>query len=211
MPKVNINKAILHLKKDKNLKVLIKDFDKPDFNAKGVYFEAEANYFKVLTRYIIHQQISGPVARVIESRFNSLFKADVSPKKFLKLKATSLKKSGISPQKINYLNDLAIKFIDGTVNPSNFDKMTDEEIREHLISVKGIGRWTSDMFLMFTLNRLDVLPTGDLGIQKGFQKVFKMKSLPDPKRMEKLAKEWKPYRSIASMYLWKIADKAKKK
>ncbi len=211
MPEDNTSKALLYLKKDKKLTPLIRDFDKPNFEAKGAYFEKENNYFKVLTRFIIHQQISGSVARIIESRFNSLFKSEINPKNFLKLKPASLKKSGISPQKISYLSDLSFKFLEGTVNPANFDKMTDEEVRAHLISVKGIGRWTADMFLIFTLNRPDVLPTGDLGIQKGFKKVFGMKKLPDAKKMEELADRWKPYRTIASMYLWKVADKDKEK
>lgn len=209
MLKKDLDKALLHLKKDVRVAVLIKKFDKPNFDAEDSYFKKDQNYFKVLTRYIIHQQISGKVARVIEARFNLLFKPDITPKKVLALKPESFKTAGISPQKVNYLKDIALKFIDGTVDPSNFPNMTDEEIRRHLISVKGIGPWTADMFLIFTLHRLDVLPTGDLGIQKGFKKVFGLKSLPDARKMEKLAKLWKPYRTIACMYLWKVADEDK--
>jgi len=206
MQKKEIDKAIRYLKKDEAFARVIKDFKKPDLGRADAYFKAETNYFKVLTRYIINQQISGKVARVIEDRFNSLFKKEVSPKNFKKLKPENVRTAGISPQKLVYLTDLADKFIDGTIKPANFDKMSDDDIREHLVSVKGIGRWTADMFLMFTLYRPDVLPTGDLGIQKGFKVFFKMRSLPDVKKMQKLAKPWEPYRTIASMYLWKLAD-----
>ncbi|HEY4509318.1 MAG TPA: DNA-3-methyladenine glycosylase 2 family protein [Candidatus Paceibacterota bacterium] len=209
MLKKDLDEALRHLKKDDNISTLIKKFERPDFDAEDSYFKKDQNYFKVLTRYIIHQQISGIVARVIEGRFNSLFKSEMTPRKVLGLKDDSFKKSGISPQKINYLKNLALKFIDGIVDPTNFPNMTDEEIRTHLVCVKGIGRWTADMFLMFTLHRPDVLPTGDLGIQKGFKKVFNLRYLPDARKMEKLAMGWRPYRTLACMYLWKVADEDK--
>jgi DNA-3-methyladenine glycosylase II len=88
--------------------------------------------------------------------------------------------------------------------------MTDEEIRVHLVAVKGIGVWTADMFLIFTLGRPNVLPTLDLGVRKGFQKLFKLRTLPDDKKMQKLAKGWHPYCSIASWYLWRLADEGNK-
>ena len=84
--------------------------------------------------------------------------------------------------------------------------MSDEEVREHLIAVKGIGRWSPAMFLMFSLNRPDVLPTGDLGIQKGIQKLFNLRKLPNAKVMERLVKPWRPYRTVASWYLWRLVD-----
>ena len=87
--------------------------------------------------------------------------------------------------------------------------MTDDEVRAHLIAVKGIGRWTADMFLMFYLHRSDVLPTGDLGIQKGVMKLFKLRSMPTPEKMEKVTESWRPYRTVAARYLWNIADEDK--
>jgi DNA-3-methyladenine glycosylase II len=87
--------------------------------------------------------------------------------------------------------------------------MSDAEIIAHVVAVKGIGEWTAQMFLMFTLNRPDVLPTGDLGIQKGFQKIFKLKKLPNPKQMEKLATCWAGHRTVACMYLWRLLDEPK--
>lgn len=127
----------------------------------------------------------------------------------MKTPIVKLRKAGLSGQKATYIKDLSKKFLDGTINPKLFREMTDEAIREHVIAVKGIGRWTADMFLMFTLHRPDVLPTGDLGIQKGMQKLFGMKSLPAPSTMERLAEPWRPYRTIACHYIWRLADEAK--
>lgn len=196
-------KALTHLKKDKILEKVIKEFSTPVLR-KG------NNYFSALVRSIIYQQLSGKAAGTIEKRFINLFKkGQLEPKKVLKLTDLHFKKVGVSPQKMKYLRDLSEKFMDGTVNPKNFHKMSDEEIREHLIAVKGIGTWTADMFLMFTLNRMDVLPTGDLGIQKGFKKVYKLTKLPTEDKMKKIAEKWRPYRTVASLYLWKVADKDK--
>ena len=103
-------------------------------------------------------------------------------------------------------DDLFSKFEDKTINEKGLEVWSDDEIREHLIAVKGIGKWTAEMFLMFYLHRADVLPTGDLGIQKGFKRLFNMRDLPSPEKMEKLAKNWSPYRTVASRYLWMIAD-----
>ena len=134
------------------------------------------NAFVSLARSIIYQQISGKAAASIEKKFLALFKGKKFPKPedVLKLSDTQFQGSGISPQKRTYLRDLANKFLDKTISPKKFPKMSDEEIREHLIAVKGIGRWTADMFLIFALTRQTVLPVGDLAIRKGFQKAFLM-------------------------------------
>jgi DNA-3-methyladenine glycosylase II len=167
--------------------------------------------FQALVRSVIYQQLSGKAAGTILNRFLAQFpnKKFPTPEQVLSLKDAQFRGVGISGQKMGYLRDLAKRFMDGTIVPKKFPNMSDEEIREHLIVVKGIGRWTADMFLMFTLYRPDVLPTGDLGIQKGFQKAFGLKKLPDPVKMEKLAKKWAPYRTVASYYLWRIADAEK--
>lgn len=199
----SLEEALKHLKKDKNLSKLIKEFPAPVLNV-------GSEYFKSLTRSIIYQQLSGLAAGSIERKFLALFdKKKLDPKAVLLLTDLQFKSAGISGQKMKYLRDLATKFLDGTVDPKHFGKMSDEDIRLHLVSVKGIGVWTADMFLMFTLNRLDVLPTGDLGIQKGFKIVFNMRKLPNSKKMNKLAKDWAPFRTVASLYLWKVADKYK--
>ncbi|TSC70957.1 MAG: DNA-3-methyladenine glycosylase [Parcubacteria group bacterium Gr01-1014_46] len=199
----DIEKALFHLKKDKDFAKLIKEFPVP-------VLRQSKKYFSALVRSIIYQQLSGKSAQSIERKFLSLFPRKIVKESLvLALKDEDFKKSGISPQKMKYLRDLALKFTDGTVNPKGFHKMTDVDITNHLVSVKGVGVWTTHMFLMFTLNRLDVLPTGDLGIQKGFKIVYKMKKLPDEKKMTKLAEAWKPFRTIACMYLWKVADRHK--
>ena len=105
--------------------------------------------------------------------------------------------------KIGYLKDLAKKIEDGEIRIKTLSKMSDEEVITHLTKVKGIGRWTAEMFLIFSLGRLDVLPVGDLGLRKGVQKAFSMQELPKPKEVEEIGKRWKPYRSIATWYLWK--------
>lgn len=209
MLKSEIDIAIKFLGKDKHLKQVIKKFPKPNFDANDAYFQNEKSCFKVLARYIIHQQISGKVAKVIEDRFFNLFGKHILPKKFLTFSTAKLKSAGLSSQKISYITDLANKFLDKTIDSKAFTRMNDEDIKTHLIKVKGIGPWTADMFLIFTLHRKDILPLGDLGIQKGFKSVFKMKKLPNPKKMERLAKKWQPYRTVASMYLWKVADQEK--
>lgn len=166
-----------------------------------------ADPFAALVRSIVFQQLSGKAATTILNRLLAYFpKKKPTPERMLALTALQFRKAGISTQKTAYLHDLAKRFLDGTIEPKKFPKMTDEEIREHLIRVKGIGRWTADMFLMFTLYRPDVLPTGDLAIQKGFQRVFKLKAKPDAKKMERLAEAWRPHRTVASLYLWRVMD-----
>jgi 3-methyladenine DNA glycosylase/8-oxoguanine DNA glycosylase len=175
--------------------------------------------FQALAEAIIYQQLSGKAAGTILARFVALWpkKKPASPKTssrggfptpedILKIKVEKLRSVGLSGQKASYLKDLAAKFKDGTINPKLFSKMTDEEITAHVVAVKGIGTWTAHMFLMFTLGRPDVLPTGDLGIQKAFQKIFKLRSKPSPERMIKLAREWEGHRTVASMYLWRMID-----
>ncbi len=196
--------AIKHLKKDKYLRKVIVEFETTVLKKKGDYFSA-------LVRSIIYQQLSGKAASSILNKFILLFPKKI-PKEtlVLKLKDEEFKSSGVSGQKMNYLRDLALKFTDGTIDSKKINKQSDEEVIEHLVAVKGIGKWTAQMFLMFTLNRMDVMPTGDLGIQKGFKEIFNLRKLPDEKKMLKLSKSWRPYRTVASMYLWKVADKSKK-
>lgn len=163
--------------------------------------------FQSLLRSIMYQQLSGKAVATILSRLLANFSGRYpTPRQMLALPASRFRKAGVSARKTRYLKDLAKRFIDGTITPKHFPTMTDEEIREHLLVVKGIGRWTADMFLMFTLYRPDVLPTGDLGIQKGFQKLFSLRKMPSAAHMERLAREWAPYRTVASWYLWRVVD-----
>jgi len=123
---------------------------------------------------------------------------------FLKLRSV-----GLSGQKAAYIQDLALKFTDGTIKHKSLHKMSTDEVTAHLTQVKGVGVWTVQMLQIFTLGRLDVLPVGDLGIRKGFQIVYKLKVMPTPKEMEKLAAPWRQHASVASWYLWRAADGTK--
>jgi 3-methyladenine DNA glycosylase/8-oxoguanine DNA glycosylase len=164
--------------------------------------------FQSLAEAIVYQQLSGKAAATILKRFIALWpkKKFPTPEDVLKIKIEKLRAAGLSGQKSGYLKDLALKFKDGTINPKLFSTMTDAEILEHVTAVKGIGAWTGQMFLMFTLARPDVLPTGDLGIQKAFQKLFALRSKPSPERMEKLSQQWAGHRTVACMYLWRYLD-----
>lgn len=164
--------------------------------------------FQSLAEAIIYQQLSGKAAGTILKRFVALFPGTTfpTPEDVLKIKTERLRAAGLSGQKASYLKDLALKFKDGTIQPKLFKKMDDAEIIAHVVAVKGIGEWTAQMFLMFTLHRPDVLPTGDLGIQKGFMRLFKLRAKPSPERMEKLARAWAGHRTLACMYLWRLVD-----
>jgi DNA-3-methyladenine glycosylase II len=200
MQRKKFEESIAHLRKQPRLEKLELRERKPPFTR-------PSDPFQSLIRSIIFQQLSGKAATTILNRFIALFDgAYPTPQQVAKLSDAKFKKAGISPQKMGYLRDLAKRFMDGTIDPSRFKKMSDAEIKEHLLVVKGIGPWTAEMFLMFTLYRPDVFPTGDLGIRKGFQKLFNMKSSPDAAKMEKLAKGWSPHRTVACWYLWELVD-----
>lgn len=208
--RIDINAGIKALQKDTAWKAAIKRLPKPEL----VY---STNAFRALARSIVYQQLSGKAAGTIFGRFISLYSDTHSRKKFpkpedvLATPLTKLRAVGLSNQKASYLHDLAAKFADNTVDPKHFHRMSDAEISEHVISVKGIAQWSADMFLIFALNRPNVLPTGDLGIQKGAQLFFKLKSLPKPEKLRKLAKPYEGHHTIFSLYLWKLADEAKVK
>ncbi len=195
------------LRKDPRFAKLIKKHGPPDLTR----YHGKIGVFEALLRAIIYQQLSGNAARAIHQRILALFPPGTpSPKAMLKIRTQKLRAAGLSAQKIGYVRDLAEKYLDGTINEKQFPKMTSEEIIEHLVQVKGIGTWTAHMLLIFTLQRPDILPTGDLGIRKGFQIVYKLRTLPDHKKMEALARPWRQSASAASWYLWRVADDAKR-
>jgi DNA-3-methyladenine glycosylase II len=193
-----LSSALTHLSLDPKLTGLIAKYPKQKF-------EKDRDPFEALCRAIVGQQLSVKAAATIYARFRALY-TELNPKAVANTKLETFRSVGLSQQKASYVVDLAHKFIDGTIDPTRFKKMTDDEIRAHVVAVKGIGRWTADMFLMFTLHRPDILPTGDLGIQKGMQKLFKLKTLPTPEKMEKLAEPWRPYRTVACRYVWNSLD-----
>jgi DNA-3-methyladenine glycosylase II len=203
MAKKNPHQAsIVFLQKDKTLGKFIKRHGPIEHRR-----EHAMDAFQSLAEAIIYQQLSGKAAGTILKRFVALFPAKFpTPAQVLKIKTEKLRSAGLSGQKASYLKDLALKFKDGTIVPKKFHVMTDEEIIEHVTAVKGIGTWTAHMFMMFTLSRPDVLPTGDLGIRKGFKKLFALRSMPSPERMHLLAKSWAGHRTVASMYLWRLID-----
>ena len=198
---MDIEAGLDFLKKDKNIKVLIKKFGRPDFNQ-------GQDYFQSLLRSIVFQQLSGKAAQTIYERLVSLIPktSNLCPNEVLKLNKDEMRKAGLSFQKINYVRNLADYFENNSLQKKDVEEMTDEEISKELTQIKGIGQWTVDMFLMFTLNRADILPYKDLGIQKGIMKIFKMKKLPSKNEMENCSRKWRPYRTIACWYLWRIAD-----
>lgn len=170
--------------------------------------ERTTNVFASLARAIIYQQLSGKAANTICGRFEALWEGEnfPRPEQVLGASPESLRAVGLSRQKASYLQDLAARFCRGEVRAGDFDQLTDEEIARELTAVKGIGQWSADMFLIFALNRPDVLPVGDLGIQKGMQIYFRMRTLPKPERMIRSAAPWRPYRSVACWYMYRVAE-----
>ena len=203
------------LAKDKRFAPLLKKHGKPQLvRGNG----SAQSLFQALVRAIIYQQLSGKAAATIYARFIALFndpKKPVNkylfpkPKEVLQMDFLTLRQAGLSGQKATYIQDLALKFTDGTIKHRQLHRMSSDEVTKHLTQVKGVGVWTVHMLEIFTLGRLDVLPVGDLGIRKGFQLVYKLKALPTPKEMEALATPWREHASVASWYLWRAADEAK--
>src|ERR1700687_153587 len=152
---------------------------------------------------IVYQQLNGKAAVTIFQRFAALAGEPLPPDGILKLSDEQLRSVGLSKQKSAYLKDLAVKTAAGLLDFSRLPELTDEEVIEHLTQVKGVGVWTAHMFLMFSLRRPNVLPTGDYGVQVAIRKHYRKRKLPKPKDMEKLAKAWEPYRSVACWYMWR--------
>jgi len=221
-----VRKAINHLKKsDAVLRAIIArigpcrmQFGPPEFHS--------------LAEAIVYQQLNGKAAETIFKRFASLAGEPLTPEGILKLSDEQMRGAGLSKQKSGYLKDLATKTAAGLVDFSQLSTLSDEQVIEHLTQVKGIGVWTAQMFLMFTLKRQNVLPSGDFGVRMAIykhylearrtkkvrnssaekksavaKKVRKRKiKLPTPEQMEKIAKCWEPYRSVACWYLWRSLD-----
>jgi DNA-3-methyladenine glycosylase II len=165
----------------------------------------KSKYFIDLVESIVNQQLSGKAASTIFGRVKLLCKGKITPKAILKLSEARIRSAGLSYAKIKYIKDLATKTKNGDLNLNNIDKLSDQETIVKLITVKGIGRWTAEMFLMFSLARPDVFPVDDLGIRKGFEKVTDKKF--DKEKSARFAlKYWFPYRTIASWYLWRSLE-----
>jgi DNA-3-methyladenine glycosylase II len=155
-----------------------------------------------LTHAIISQQLSTKAAATIADRFDGLFGGRPTAAGVGSVTDAQLRAVGLSTQKIRYMRDLTEKIEIGVLKFDHLDQMTDEEVIEALTLVKGIGRWTAEMFLMFRLHRPDVLPLDDLGIVKAVKRVYQLRSVPTPRRLMRLGESWRPYRSVACWYLW---------
>jgi len=224
-----MRKALLHLKKsDPVMRAIIERV--------GPYrIEFGEPVFHSLAEAIIYQQLNGKAALTIFNRFAALAGDPLTPEGILKLKPEQMRAVGLSKQKSSYLLDMAERAHRGQLDFSRLADMTDDEVIEHLTQVKGVGVWTAHMFLMFTLRRQNILPIGDFGVRMAIYKLYMEKKalravkakakkngrlakghtrkakpvkiiLPTPEQMEKIAKSWEPYRSVASWYLWRSLD-----
>jgi len=172
-------------------------------------FEArrDGTHFDAVARAIIYQQLSGKAAATIHGRMRDAFGGrDPEPAELLAMPDEPLRAAGVSRQKLGYLRDLAARVHGGEVPLHALDDLSDDEVLEALVRVKGVGRWTAQMFLMFRLGRMDILPELDLGVQRGIQLAYGLKKLPGPKDVLRYGRPWAPYRSVASWYLWRSID-----
>jgi DNA-3-methyladenine glycosylase II len=166
--------------------------------------------FASLVRAILSQQLSGKAADTIHGRVVALLGGaeHLVPAAMLALDIEALRAAGVSRPKIAYLRDLSTHVHEGRLDLVALETLPDAHVVEAITAVKGLGRWSAEMYLMFRLNRPDVFPVGDLGIVKGVQKLFGMKRRPAPRTMQRLAEPWRPYRSVAAWYLWRIHDES---
>jgi DNA-3-methyladenine glycosylase II len=164
--------------------------------------------FAGLVRVILSQQLSGKAADTIFGRVAALTGGldAMTPTALRAVEVTALRGAGVSGPKARYLHDLADRALDGRLDLHALDGCPDDEVITTITSVKGLGRWSADMFLMFRLNRPDIFPVGDLGIVKGMQKLYGMRRPPSPRTMMRRAEVWRPYRSVAAWYLWRIHE-----
>ena len=174
---------------------------------------AEAQHddpFRALTRAIVGQQLSTRAAATIYARFVALCSGErggrLTPQAVMRVSDAQLRAVGLSGQKLGYIRDLSARVLDGSLDLRSLDALDDDAVIAALTAVKGIGRWTAEMFLIFRLQRPDVLPLGDLGILKAVQRAYGLRSMPSPRRLTRIGESWRPYRSIACWYLWASLD-----
>ena len=186
------------IRKDKKLGKIIRSYP-------GDFLFSKSDPFYTLARSIVGQQISVKAAQAVWERYEKKI-IKVNPQNTLKLHFMSLKSCGLSRQKISYLKSLSIGFINNEINPKKWKNYSDEEIISELIKIKGIGRWTAEMFLIFNLCRPDIFPADDLGLIKGICNCYKLKYPITKEHAIRLSSEWKPYRSVATWYFWRSLD-----
>lgn len=186
---------------DPRLKVLIETFGPPGLERGGDPYQA-------LVRSIIFQQISGKAARAIFNRFLAIFPVSKfpTPRELSQADISELRRAGLSQRKAEYVIGIGTAFLDPHFLDDRIDDLSDLQVSEKLTSIRGVGQWTADMFMIFTLARLDVMPLKDQGIRNGMQRFFALDHLPEAHEMLTLTDHWKPFRSIASWYMWKVVD-----
>src|SRR6476661_1192435 len=199
----SIRKAVNHLRKsDPIMAKIIAEIGPCRYEVKNF-----GTHFDALCRSIIYQQLSTKAAGTIHGRFLDLFSdRRPSPDQLIAIPEETLRAVGLSRQKLNYLRDLAHKVHTGELPLDHLDALPDKEIIDYLVQVKGIGVWTAQMFLMFRLGRLDVLPDLDLGIRNAIKKAYRVRGVPTPKRIARIGEPWRPYASVACWYLWRSLD-----
>ena len=164
-------------------------------------------HFAALIKSITAQQLSVKAAKTIYARITALFpNGGPAPHALAGISDAALRAAGLSRQKIAYVRDLAAKVLDGTLPLDALDSMDDEAAIRAITCVKGLGRWSAEMFLMFRLHRPDVMPVDDLGIMNAMKKAYRLRTRPKPKRMLQIAESWRPYRSVACWYLWRSLE-----
>jgi DNA-3-methyladenine glycosylase II len=194
-------KAIIHFEKNDPVLFSIAGLMEP------FELEVHPDPFMRLTRSIVGQQLSVKAARTIFSRFEKLFNnGKIEPEALMKIPDTDLRTAGISYQKIKYLKDLAEKVSGKEIELGKLSEFENDVVIEELVRIKGIGQWTAEMFLMFTLGRPDVFSYGDLGLQNAIMRAYKLRKKPTVKQMEKISIKWTPYRTYAARILWASLD-----
>jgi DNA-3-methyladenine glycosylase II len=187
-------------RRDPRLGLVIKRSKTPDYPTRIEHFTA-------LVRVIAGQQLSTKAAQTIFNRVAACFPDGLpTPSGFDAVTDQQLRAAGLSRQKIAYMRDLCVKVADGTLRLSDLEQLPDEDVIGAITQVKGLGRWSAEMFLMFRLNRPDVLPVGDLGIVKAIQRCYGLRKPPSAERMLKIGEAWRPYRSVACWYLWRSLE-----
>jgi DNA-3-methyladenine glycosylase II len=198
-------KAIATLREDPVMAALIDDHSalvRADLRR-----ERAGDAYGALLRSIVGQQLSTKAASTIYGRMLELFGGHApTPRQLLEADPDAIRAAGLSRPKIAYLRDLAQHVEEGTLELERLPELPDEEVTAQLTAIKGLGQWTADMFLMFHLGRPDILPVGDQGIRRAVQVQYRMRKLPDPKRLERVARPWRPYRTLACLYLWSSLD-----
>lgn len=196
-------RAVAHLKeKDPVLAQIIHEAGDQRFETRS-----EGSHFHSLLRTIVYQQLAGAAAQTIHGRVLAIYGGRApEPAELLATPSRKLRGAGLSGQKVEYVRDLARRSASGEIPWETIDALTDEEVIVALTRVKGIGRWSAHMFLMFRLGRPDVLPELDYGVQKGMQIAYGLRKLPNPRRMHEITACWAPFRSVGSWYMWRVLE-----